>query len=164
MCIKAVVYRRPCFLGILHPFWFLWSFCLLRKDQFSLILDMRNLMETSHLGLHVPSALTRCISSVVLSVFAPMYCRREHLWWWLGKALISEYSRMSSRVILLLRSFSRTMVFGFPLGPRPISGGKIEVPVQSKLVFPPNSSPSPLTPLLQTKKTCSRVKMSLFCF
>jgi hypothetical protein len=29
-----------------------------------------------------------------VSVFVSICCRRKHLWWWLSKALICEYSRI----------------------------------------------------------------------
>lgn len=46
--------------------------------------------------------------------------RRKLLEWWLGKALIYEYNRMSLGVVLLLCPFSRRVVFGFSLGLWPI--------------------------------------------
>lgn len=42
--------------------------------------------------------------------------RREFLWWWLSKTLMYEPNRMSFEIIVLLCSFSGTVVFGFPLG------------------------------------------------
>jgi hypothetical protein len=52
-----------------------------------------------------------------VSVFVPIYCGRKLLWWLLSKRLIYEYRRMSWGASLLLHSFSRTVVFGFLLGP-----------------------------------------------
>lgn len=58
--------------------------------------------------------------SAVVSVFVPVSCRREFLWWWLSEALIYGHNKILLKVILLLCSVSRTTVFGFPLGAWPI--------------------------------------------
>lgn len=50
-----------------------------------------------------------------VSAFAPIYFIRHLLWWWLNKALIYKCSRISFRVILLLSSFRRRVLFGFPI-------------------------------------------------
>lgn len=55
------------------------------------------------------------LSTHWLWVSAPICYRRKHLWWWLSKAHIYEYSRTSLGVILLLCPFSGTVVFSFPL-------------------------------------------------
>ena len=51
------------------------------------------------------------------SAFAPICCRSKILWRLLSKELCYMYSTMSFGVMLLLHSFSRRVVFGFPLGP-----------------------------------------------
>lgn len=74
----------------------------------------RDLMETSHLGLSVSRPLLLCPSDSCgsLYVFSPTQEERR-----LSTALLYESSRMSSGVVLLLRSFSRAVVSGFSLGP-----------------------------------------------
>jgi hypothetical protein len=62
------------------------------------------LIEISHLGF---SLSTGWRSLLIVLIF----CRRKLFRWWLIKALIYEYSRMSSGLILLLYSFIRTVVF-----------------------------------------------------
>lgn len=49
--------------------------------------------------------------------FIPIYCRRKLLLWWLRKTLIYSCNRMSFGAMLLLFTFSRTVVFGFSLVP-----------------------------------------------
>lgn len=64
---------------------------------------------------HIPFMTGYC--SVSHSVFVPIsYCRHRLLWWWLDKAQMYEYSRMLLRVVLLLKFFSRIIVFPFTLG------------------------------------------------
>ena len=59
---------------------------------------------------------SRHIAWLWVSVFVPIFCRRKLLWRWLNKALIYNHDRTLLGVILLLYSFSRTIVFGSPLG------------------------------------------------
>lgn len=82
--------------------------------QSSLSPDRRGWVKTSHLGL--------CTVRLWASVLVPVYCKEKKLLWgWLHKKLIYDgYSRVISGVILLLYSFNRTIIFGFPLGPWPI--------------------------------------------
>lgn len=46
-----------------------------------------------------------------VSVLVHFFWLRKLFWWWLTKVLITEYNRMSLGVMLLLCSFSRTLVF-----------------------------------------------------
>jgi hypothetical protein len=71
-----------------------------------------------HIRLSVPRSRSLHTVWRWVSVFVPICYRRKLLWWWLSRALIYEYSRMPLGVIFL-HSFSRTVVFGFPLGPWP---------------------------------------------
>lgn len=68
------------------------------------------------------SKVSHALHNVCLwvSVFVAICSRRKHLWWWMSKELIYEYNRMSLQVISSLCSFSRAVVFDFPLGPQPI--------------------------------------------
>ena len=73
-------------------------------------------MKTSHLGLSVPRSLSAhnsvmglCIHSCFLQEEAPLMMAEQSTDLW--------GSRMSLGVILLVRSSSRTVVFGFTLGP-----------------------------------------------
>ena len=93
MCVGPVVSRQPCFLGVLHPLWILWSFCLL--FHWVTWTEGRDLMETPLLGLNIWRSSFFC--ALWISVFVPIYFR--------------------SHLTLLLCSFSRIIVFGFPLGP-----------------------------------------------
>jgi hypothetical protein len=66
-------------------------------------------------GGHLSSATGMCTS------YFKSFCwhhllQRKLLWRWLSKQLIYEQSRMSLRVMLLLRSSSRIKIFGFSLG------------------------------------------------
>lgn len=54
-----------------------------------------------------------------VSVLTTVYYRRKLLWWWPSETLIYRYSWMSLRVISSMCLFSRTVVFGFLLGPWP---------------------------------------------
>ena len=56
----------------------------------------------------------------IFCLFSPIYYRRRFLWWWLSKIVVYSCSRILSGVILLLHSFHRTVIFGFPLGPWPM--------------------------------------------
>ena len=95
------------FVGILHPFWLLHSFCLSPYLQVSLSPEgKKGLIEISYLEVEC-SKVSPCLYNVSLSVsvFVFICCKTRLLWWWLIKALIYEYSRVSLRVILLLCLF-----------------------------------------------------------
>lgn len=68
------------------------------------------------------SNVSHSLQTVTLwvSVFVPTNFRRKILWGWLNEAEIYEYRRMLGAT-LLIRSFSRTLVFGFLLSPFLIS-------------------------------------------
>lgn len=51
-----------------------------------------------------------------VSVLVFIYCPKRLLLWWVSEAQIYEYGRILLRVIVLLYSFSRKTVFGFPQG------------------------------------------------
>ena len=75
-------------------------------------------MEVSHLGLSVLRSLTLCLLSACGSLYVFLSATEGSFLMMASKALIYEYSRITSlRLILLLGSFSRTVVFGFALGP-----------------------------------------------
>lgn len=78
----------------------------------------RDLMEMRHLGLRVPRSLLIQYPSVGLSV--PICFWRKLLWWCPSNTPIYEDSRMSSGIILVLWSFSRTVVFDISVGLWPI--------------------------------------------
>lgn len=62
-----------------------------------------DLVETHHLLLSVPSSSSFfAMSGCEVSEIVPIYCRRELICWWLNKALIYEYWRLSLVVILSL--------------------------------------------------------------
>lgn len=63
--------------------------------------------------------LSLCTLSVCGLLIRSIGYRKEFLSWWLSKALICAYSGVSFGFLLLLGSFSRTVVVGFPLGPWP---------------------------------------------
>lgn len=111
-----VAFGRPCSLGVPHPLWLLRSFCLL----FHRVPWGVDLREMSPLRLNAPRSLTLC-TFLSCGSWCFVYCRREFLCWWLSKALISEHSRMSPRVLWLPSVFSRTGEFIFySLSPWPV--------------------------------------------
>lgn len=118
LCTNLVVSRRPWFLGVLYPFWLFHSFCILfHRVHWS----GRDFMVTSLLGLGVPRSLSLCLVVwLCISISVPICCRRNLLWWWLSRTQIYEYSKISLEIMLLVSSFSRTVVFCFLLGPWPI--------------------------------------------
>lgn len=120
MCIGPVVSGRHCLLGVTHLFWLLWSFIQHSLLHSSLSPKGRGLWKTSHLGLKVVKTLILWTLFNCRSWLVPIYCKRKLLWRWLSMSPIYEYSGMSLIVILLLCSFSRTIVFGIPLSPWPI--------------------------------------------
>lgn len=65
-------------------------------------------------------SLTLQIVQVWVSALFPIYWRKKLLWWQLSETLTYGYTKMSPRVILLPCSFSRTIVFGSPLGVWPL--------------------------------------------
>lgn len=90
VCVVPTVFRRPCFLGILHPLWLSQPFSLL-FFRVPWAPRGRNLIETSHLGWNVQG---RSLSAHFLAVgfcVTPICCRKTLLWWWLSKILIYEY-------------------------------------------------------------------------
>lgn len=116
MCISPVVSGRHCVLGVFHPHWHWGSSCFL------FCIAPWTLEE----GLSKTPIRTEClrvsqhIVHLWVFVFVSVCCWRKLLGWWLSKALISKHSRVSLGVILSVHSFSRIVVFGFPLGPWPI--------------------------------------------
>lgn len=115
LCIH--MYSRPVvkdlfFLGVLHPFYLLQSFCLLlRGVPWALRggITGQILLECSEV-FHCLHVVWLCVCVYVSSSRG-----RKRLQWWLAKVLIYRDSRMSLLIILLLSSFSRTIVFDFPL-------------------------------------------------
>lgn len=105
-------FRGPCFLGVLHLFWLLHCFQLFCRVPW--VWGEGFDSDTSFMA--EGSKVSHSLHSVWLwvSAFAPICCRRKHLWWWPSKALIYEYSRMSLGVLLLLGAFGRTLVVVFP--------------------------------------------------
>lgn len=93
MCMGLVMFRRlPSFFGALHPLWLLQSFHLLfhkvlwaLKGKISWIYPMYNWVFR---GFSLHSV------KLWVSLFVPIYCRKELLWWWLSQTLICGYSRM----------------------------------------------------------------------
>ena len=113
MRVTPVVTRRPCCPGVFQPLWLLQSSYLFCRVH--CISDW------------VLQALSLLIFQLWVSVFAPILCKRRHLWWWLREALIYEASRMTSGVILFVSSLSGTIVvsgdrLSFPLGPHLLLG------------------------------------------
>jgi hypothetical protein len=113
ICISPVVSERHCSLGIIHALWFLQSFCPLFHIVFWAP-RWGYFMKISHLGLNV--------QGISFSTYCPVVCLYITyclLQWslsdgsWMRDWYIS--SRMSLGVILLLCSFSRTVILGvFP--------------------------------------------------
>lgn len=108
-----------CFLGVFHSHWLLKVFLPPLLPSF-LSPEERGLMKTSHLGLSIPKSIASLHDVLCASVFVPIYFQRELLCPWLNKTLIYGCSRMLLGVIVVLPSFSRTVVFGFPQGSWPI--------------------------------------------
>lgn len=81
-------------------------------QQVSLTSEGRDLIETSNLGL-----LSFSTYHLVVGLFIPICYKSKHLWWWLRKEVIYKYENMSLGVILCQCTFSRTVIFGFTLGP-----------------------------------------------
>lgn len=81
----------------------------------SLSPEGRDSIETSCLGISVPSSLTLCVFESLY--LCPHLLKEEIFCWWLNMVLIDEYNRMPLGVILLPQSFIRTVVFSFPLNP-----------------------------------------------
>jgi hypothetical protein len=80
--------------------------------------DKSHCMETSHLGVSIPELLFASSSDVDLTV---LICgKRKILWRWLCEKLIYEYKRISMEVIVWLWSFSKKVIFGFPIGLWPL--------------------------------------------
>lgn len=67
---------------------------------------------------HLKFSYSLHVEQLWVSVLINIYCKEMLLWGWLNKALIYGYSSMLLGVILLLCSFSRTIVVDFLLGPR----------------------------------------------
>lgn len=88
------------------------TFFLLAFPQNSKSLEGRELMEISHLDSIISRSLSLCTLFRSVSVLVLFFCSRK-----LSRALIHKYSRVLSGVLLLLSSFSRTVVLGVPLGP-----------------------------------------------
>ena len=84
-------FRGLCFLRVLHPLWLSYSFYLLFLG------DPWALMG----GFWWRHSVLRSLMLIVINIwlwasfFVPMSCRRKLLGWWLNKALINEYSRIS---------------------------------------------------------------------
>lgn len=79
-------------------FGFLYSFCCL-FPQGSVSPELKDLMETYHLGLSVPSLSSSAYCLHVDLCICSTSCRRKFRWWWQNKALIYDYSRMSLEVM-----------------------------------------------------------------
>jgi len=115
-CISTAAFRGPWFLGILRPLWLLQFFWLLfsgflepwRKGLNGDILFRGECCKDFH---------SRYIVWLWVPIFVPIYCGRKLLCWLLSKKLIYPWvQRISLGAILLLHSFSRTVVFHFLLG------------------------------------------------
>lgn len=115
-CISTAAFRGPCFLGILRPLLLLQFFCLL----FSGFLEPRRTGLNGNILLRgecCKVSHSRYIVWLWVPIFVPIYCGRKLLCWLLSKKLIYPWvQRMSLGAILLLHSFSRTVVFHFLLG------------------------------------------------
>lgn len=81
--------------------------------QGSLSSERRDLVEIFYSGL---SVLSHTVHNVWLWISTVLYilCRRKFLWWWLSKALLYEYSRMSLAVILLLLFLNKINIWFSP--------------------------------------------------
>ena len=112
--INPAVFRRSCFHGVLYS---LGSYFL---SQGPLSPEMGELIDTSHFELSIPRSLTVCTLSSCGFMYLFPYLLREKSSLMVNKTLVYEYSRMLLGAILLLFSFSRTIVLRFPLGPWPI--------------------------------------------
>ena len=117
ICVLPLLYLKALFC------WWLPSLLAL-KNLFShlphsfLSSEGRDLIETSDLGLSVPGSLKNCTLSSRGSLYLFPYTSGGSFYndgWANLMTLIIEFSKMLV-VILLLCSFSRKVVFGFPLG------------------------------------------------
>lgn len=76
------------------------------------------LLKTSHLKLGGPKSSTLCTWSSCTSLnWFPFTAGGKSLWWWPNGTLVYGNSRMSLGVFLLLCSFTKIRVYGFPVGP-----------------------------------------------
>lgn len=108
---------KPCFLCVLHALWLLHSFhCLVQKFPERTRDRVEEDISFSIKCSKVFQLL--CNIWIGICIFFPIFWRKIVFSWWLGKTQSYQFIRMTLRVILLLLSLNRTVVFCFPLRPQ----------------------------------------------
>ena len=111
LCVSPAVCKDS-FPGVLSHLWLLQSFCIESWGE--------KLTKASHLGMSDQKSFILHFVQLWVFVLYSVYCSKKLLSWWMRKTLLYGYSRMPLGVMLLLCSFSRTIVFGFSLDYWPI--------------------------------------------
>lgn len=97
----------------------------------SLIPESRESTETFHLVLSIPRLLILCILFWLWLSICVLLCCRRKLWWRLSSAVLGKHSQTQLGVILLLCSWSWTVVLCFLLAHRT---PKYHVPVHPSII------------------------------
>lgn len=82
MCIIYVIFMKPCFIGILHPLWFLKSFCFLLKR---VSWNMKEWCNGDILFRNESSNVSHSLNIVPLWIF----WRSMILWWYLCGSILT---------------------------------------------------------------------------